>query len=188
MPENSQLDPSFLDNALSDFTDRLVSGQELDSGEIAESDQEIADLKGTVRLMSRTMNAGPPDPEMAARIRANIAAEWEKTMMPVTRQVAARTPEPGIGWWERIQGIFIGPPAQQQGRWRSPKRQQQGFSFALAGLTVIALVFVLVSGMVVPTSEVPAAVRDNSTVIAIGGVIVGIALGLIAWWTLRKPH
>jgi hypothetical protein len=184
MPENSQLDPLF-DDALSDFADRLLGGQDVDSSDSLDSERELADLKGTVRLLSRTMSAGPPDPEMAKRIRANIAAEWEKTMAPVAQRQAARMPESSIGWWERIQGIFIGPPAQQQGRWRSPKRQQQGFSFALAGLTVITLVFLLVTD-IVPSTALPAAVQDNSTAIAVIGVIVGAVLGIVAWWTLRR--
>jgi hypothetical protein len=184
MPENSQLDPLF-DDALSDFADRLLGGQDVDSDSNLDSVQELADLKGTVRLLSRTMNAGPPDPEMAKRIRANIAAEWEKTMKPVTERQATQTAERSIGWWERIQEIFIGPPAKQQGRWRSPKRQQQGFAFALAGLTVFALAFVLVSD-IVPLGGLAGTVIDNSTQIAIGGVIVGVALIVLAWWTQRR--
>jgi hypothetical protein len=184
MPENSHLDPSLFDNVLSDFTDRLVNGQDIDLGETPESDQEMADLQETVRLLSRTMNAGPPDPAMASRIRANLAVEWQQTMKPITQRQTAQSQQ-AVGWWERIQGLFVGPPAQQHGRWRSPRRQQQGFSFALAGLTVFALVFILVFKLV-PSVTTSGAVQDNSTAIAVGGVVIGIGLGIMALWTLRR--
>src|SRR5262245_37065095 len=130
MPDNSQFDSSMLDDALARFTDRLLGGESSDS---TTSDLELHDLQVTASQAARVLKASPPEPAMAQRIRANLAAEWQRTM-PVTKKASA---EPKVGWWDRIRGMFVD---ESDSRWQSKRSLQQTHGFALAGIAAVLVV------------------------------------------------
>jgi|GEM_PF-2443661 len=176
MPDNSQFDSSMLDDALASFTDRLLGGE---SSESTTSDSEFRDLQVTASQLARALKASPPDPAMAQRIRASLAAEWQRTM-PVTKKTSA---QPRAGWWDRIRGMFID---ESDSRWQSKRSLQQTYGFALAGLAAI-LVIILIFTDLIPTETLPGATLSTPVIVA-GALIVGFVLGAAAWYFLRRKR
>src|SRR5206468_1216065 len=118
-------------------------------------------LQQTVTYLARTMKPRAPDGAMAARIQANLAKEWQQSVKAPAPAQQKTQPK----WWEVLFGPFL--PSSEE-RWRSPRRSRQAYSFALAGLTVLVLVSLVVFG----TSSVggQSAAAGGSAVVAIVGL------------------
>ena len=176
MPDNSQFDSSMLDDALASFTDRLLGGE---SSESTISDSEFRDLQVTTSQLARALKASPPDPEMAQRIRANLAAQWQRTM-PVSKKASV---QPKVGWWDRIRGTFID---ESDSRWQSKRSLQQTYGFGLAGIAAILVIILAIAG-VIPIESMPGT-AIGTPLIAAGAVVVGFVLGVAAWYFLRRKR
>lgn len=77
---NRHHNQKFIDDRLADFTDRLLSGDSLRSGELDDSTIELEQLQRTV---CRLHHAYPPcdvDPAMENRIRSRMLSEFRRNM------------------------------------------------------------------------------------------------------------
>src|SRR5687768_3709269 len=139
MPENSELTPQYQDDALASFVDRLLMGEQLDPAQEAASDEELRAMQAIAMRFARASQPATPPPAMAQRMKANLAAEFQSSIKPAPA-VAAKT-QPAESWWSKVRELGSELTANQNaGKFRARHRQQT-FSFALAGITVIALVF-----------------------------------------------
>ncbi len=125
-----------------------------------EPDQESRQLQRTVDLLARARPGARPDASMQARIRTRLADEWGKL---------GATPSP------------------QTGNWRSSRQTRRIYAFGLAGLAILILIAGLWIGSGGSGSSVPGAAQAPAFIALIIFAIVVLILGIIWWWSRRKP-
>jgi hypothetical protein len=185
MPENSELTPQYQDDALASFVDRLLMGQELDPAQGATSDEELRAMQAMAMRFARISRPITPPPAMAQRMSAALAAEFRSTIQPAPIPVAAKT-QPAESWWNKVKELGSELTANQNaGKFRA-RRRQQTFSFVLAGVTVIALVF---AAFFVPmpgsNNQTVAAVAIDNPIFAVVAVVIAIAIAASVWYFTR---
>jgi hypothetical protein len=148
---------TLLDERLADFTDRLLAGENLDQPAAVDSDGELEALQTTVRRARSALHVEGPDAELRNRIRARLAAEWQRS----------------------------GPSARgDAGGWRSARGRSRVFVLRFAGL---AALLAILAGVLAPRIGVvlPGAAKDTQGVlVGIGALLV--ILSLIVLWLSRK--
>lgn len=158
--------PDNQDDQLAEFTDRLMRGEEVEMT-LAEQSHELYDLQQTVLRFARL--TGRPSQAVSQRIQANLTAEWR-------RQNTATQPEP---FWLRGWRKVVGQPG-----WQSARQRQQFASLALS-LAVIVLIFLSLP-FISPSGESLLSAARGSAAFATILVILGIALGGLVWWFIRR--
>jgi hypothetical protein len=153
------------DDQLAEFTDRLLHGEEVEMT-LAEQSQELHDLQQTVARFANL--AGRPSPAMSQRIHGNLAAEWRRIN---------KVEQPESFWvrgWNKVMGRG----------WQSAHQRQRVASLALA-LAVLMLVFIS-APFISPNGESLLSAAGGSAALAISLVILGVALGSLIWWFIRR--
>ena len=86
-----------LDDALADYTDRLLSQAKNDAepGPPPE-DEELAGLQQTVLKLKQATPNQPPPPSLVARLRLALFSEYRRTMQEHSTPASARP------WWKRL--------------------------------------------------------------------------------------
>ncbi len=143
---------------LADFTDRLLSGEKMESAAAAPEERELASLEETVEAVQRSLSSLQPDVALRKRIRARLAAEWETTLPVVKRKTDV---------------------------WRSSLQIRRAW---LGWATVILVALVLVGVFVLPRfpAGAPGAAQAPSGLVLI--ILAGLGIiGLILWWHRKKP-
>lgn len=187
MPENSEFTPHYQDDPLASFVDRLLSGIELDPAQEAASDEELRDMQAMAMRFARISRPATPSPAMARRLKATLAAEFENVVKPAP--VAAAKTQPAESWWSKVKEIGSELTANQQaGKFRA-RRRQQTFSFVLAGVTVIALVF---AAFFVPmpgtSNQTVATAIIGNPLLAVSAVVIGIVIAAGIWYASRRKR
>jgi Tol biopolymer transport system component len=118
---------SHSDNALADFTDRLLSGNEEDDLDLAD-DQELRDLQETVVLLRRVLRGGPPDRRRISQMQSKLNREY--------RQSYSSPLEP---FWRRWLRPLLPAPTQ----WRSNRARRRNFALGLAVAVFVPLLISL---------------------------------------------
>jgi hypothetical protein len=166
----------------------LLMGMELDPAQEAASDDELRDMQAMALRFARISRPATPPPAMAQRMRAALAAEFQSAIRPAPAQTAART-APAESWWDKVKELGSELTGNQKaGKFRA-RRRQQSFSFVLAGVTVIALIFAAFFVPLPGTSNqtVAAALGDNP-LLAVIAVIVGLAIVAGIWYFSRQKR
>jgi hypothetical protein len=115
------------DQELVRFTDELLSAEDAGSVDISQ-DPELRSLQETVVLLRQALSDETPDPQMAARIHANLQAHWEDT-----HSQAQERAEGGIPFWGNFSEFF-------QSLFRS--RQNRTLAYGLAVVLVLLFLWV----------------------------------------------
>lgn len=159
--------PDDQDDQLAEFTDRVLRGEEVEMN-LAEQSHDLYDLQQMVLRFVRLI--GRPSQAMSQRIQANLAAEWRRTY-------ATAQPEPfWLRGWFKVTG--------QQPGWYSTYQRQRLASLALA---VGVMVLVLLSApFISPNRESLLSAARGSAAFAIILVVLGVALGNLVWWFIRR--
>jgi hypothetical protein len=99
------------DTRMADLTDRLLAGEKSEAVVAAESDLELRRTQDTVQMLQRVLPDEQPNPEMKNRIRAKLAAEWNRT----------------------------GPGARQEANWHSSRRTLVVRFAAITAIVLLAV-------------------------------------------------
>ena len=158
--------PDDQDDQLAEFTDRLMRGEEVEMT-LAEQSHELYDLQQMALRFARL--TGRPSQGVSQRIQANLAAEWR-------RQQAAAQPEPfWLQGWRKVAG---------QSGWQSARQRQR---FASLALSIAVMVLIILSApFISPNGESLLSAARGSAAFAIILVVLGIALGSLVWWFIRR--
>lgn len=184
MPENSDLTPQYQDDALASFVDRLLNGEAIDPAKEAATDNELQALEAMALRFSKVATPTTPDPAMAKRIHSNLAAEFQSTMKPAAVPVAQRT----LSWWDKLRELGSELTANRSaGRYRS-KSRQRGYSFALAGATLVALIFLAIFVPLPGSGQSVGATLADNPALAVVSLVVGLALITGALWLIRRKR
>ena len=141
-----------LDNLLADFADGLLGEGHVDSLTIQNA--ELMALQETVMLLKRALVDELPDVAMSARIRGNLAAEWEAQKT----QDKIRLSNTTGNWYKKL---------QKQLNLRSLFAPRTfAFGFAAVALVVLVVVFLInpdigtevVGSAIGPAGWLPAAI------------------------------
>jgi anti-sigma-K factor RskA len=92
-----------LDEQLSEFADRVLSGGSEEGMEKIANEEEMAKLQKTVLLMKAVAQQARTNPEAKARIHERLTAEWRKT-----RQVELKKPKTFNWNWNSPHIAFAG--------------------------------------------------------------------------------
>lgn len=165
------------DARLAEFADSLLSGHDVEQIEMATDSQELRELQHTVLRLTQAFGTAPdqPDPAMAERIRANLIAEWQRSMGRQTTSTRAAGEQKSTlqSWLDRL---F---PRTLSGR--------RSYSMALAGASLVALIVLAFVITTQPESGTGASgSTDNATLpllIAAGLVLVGAT---VLWFLSRE--
>jgi len=164
MPEEHNPKTRDVDSLLAEFTDRVLSGQAAEASDMGIEDDEMLNLQEMAVRLHREFGLKSPDPAMARRIKARLAAEWQRSGPAAQRETI---------WsrgWRSLSSMFSGG-------------QRRVYVFALAAAAVIVLVVVAV-----PLS---AGIQLPGT--AVGGgnlfpliLLAGFALVVVLWLFSRR--
>lgn len=183
MPENSDFTPQYQDDALASFVDRLLMGEELDPVQEAMSDEELQAMEAMAVRFARASKPSAPPSAMSQRLKANLAAEFQSTIQPT-----AVVSDANDSWWGKVKEIGSQLKANDPRRFRARQRQQT-FSFVLAGVTVIALVF---AAFIVPMpgqgERTVASVLMENPALAIIAIVIGVAVAAGVWYFTRRKR
>jgi hypothetical protein len=168
MRDNRFTGTNRIDDELANITNQILAGESPEETEMVE---EVRVMATTVQEIRQAFGDDQPDQAMAARIRAHIASEWEKSSSK-----AAEAPE-----WRRwlepvIDWMTAGASSRQFAMLGAAASILLAFWCAMAGSTGGGNAITGSAGSFQNTGFVPFAF--------VGGIVV---LAGVVWWLL-KPH
>ncbi len=85
MDNLSKSQDQFLDDQLSEFTDRLLSGENETGRQETVSDRELSKLQESVVRVKAAIQQARPNPTVSIRIRTRLLKEWKQQTNPPKR-------------------------------------------------------------------------------------------------------
>ena len=170
MYNHTEQDDHNLDDQLAEYTDRLMSMEEIEDIGLSEQDPELRSLQEMVGRLKQLLTRKQPSAATNLRLRANLTAAWRKYNPKIQRETTRRP-----GWLESILRRMRGTT-------------QRTVSLRLAFVTVIILLVVAFFTPTIGTALTGTAGVEGSWVpiaIAIGVVVI---VGLIVFLVSKLRH
>lgn len=170
MLENHELSNRHLDDLLAEFTDRILSMEEVERVSFSTQDPELRALEETALLLRKVVGVQRPSKALSERIRANLVAEWQGSeVSPRSRyQTDQRLTR---NWLHRL-------------GWRSNLRTRRNLALGLVSIVAILVVAVLFFSPAVG-SNLTGTASGQASLIAIILVLV-IAAAAVIYWILTS--
>ena len=160
------------DKRLAEFTDKLLSGEV--SIVSSTRDSELRDLENTVVLLKKVLLDEQLSPEMAGRIRQNLAAAWSATHPQVKSVPVSRN-----NWLANLQKR-VDLRALFAGRRTAP----QNFAWSFA--TVVVIILAAILWLNPDMGGQPGTVLGPGNWLPAILLLIAVGLGLILFFRSRR--
>ena len=170
MFEHHELSNRHLDDLLAEFTDRILSLEDVERVSLSTQDPELRALEETALLLRKVVGAQRPSKALSERIRANLITEWQGLeVSPRQRfEVDQRLTR---NWWRKL-------------GWRPNLRTRRTLALGLVSIVAILVVAVLFFSPEVG-SNLTGMASGQASLIAIILVLV-IAAAAVIYWILTS--
>lgn len=166
MVEHHELSNRHLDDLLADFTDRILSMNDVERVSLSTQNPELRALEETTLLLRKAVGVQRPSKAMSERIRANLVAEWHES--GVSSRPKSQPDQRLIRNWLQKLG------------WRPTVRRRRTLALGLVSILAILVVAVLFFYPEVG-SNLTGTASGQASLISIILVLVVVAIAVIYW-------
>ncbi len=165
MHNNTDQQPSYLDDALAAFADHALNDGVI---EVADEpgQEDLRDLQRVVIGLQQSLRPEPVPQEMSARILGRLQQEWQQFTPAADSAVQHQRQDLG--------------GAARRSAWQSSRQMQRRLSLAVGGLAVALVIYLLVTGLV-PAAGMTGAAQQAPAVPVLIVVAAALAVLVIAW-------